>query len=224
MSLVDELRERRDSLEAGEELVFATQDVPVELLRLCYPLGIFPWPYDESELIPWVCPSQRAILHLDQFSLGRSSRRGVKRGDFRITFNEAFNQVIQHCAEVPGRDTWIFPVMQHAYKEAHNQGFAESVEVWQEDRLVGGLYGIWRKGCFSGESMFHTVSHAGKAAVAGLMEELRARGSKWLDIQQLTPHMEAMGAEEVDRNAFLTLLRQQQDSAVMPQETPAHRL
>ena len=204
-ALTAELRQRRDALPDDEDMVFLTRDVPVHLLAHTYPLGIFPWPFEEDQPIPWVCPFERAILRFDRFRLGRSSRRGLDRAGFRVTFNEAFSEVINRCATVPGRDSWIFGYMREAYTGAHEAGFAESVEVWRDDELVGGLYGIRSPGFFSGESMFHSADHAGKAAVQAMVTRLTDAGHHWMDIQQLTPHMIAMGAEAIDRTAFLRL-------------------
>jgi leucyl/phenylalanyl-tRNA--protein transferase len=150
-------------------------------------------------------------LPLDQFHLGRSSRRALQRTAFTVTFDQAFPEVIRACHEAHEPESWIHPLMQSAYLAAHEQGFAHSVEVWEGDALVGGLYGIDSGTFFSGESMFHRRPNAGKAAIQLLVEKTRIRGDRILDIQQCTPHMKAMGAESWSRNRFLRhLLKEQQ--------------
>lgn len=184
------------------EVVCVSRDVPPEALLAAYPLGIFPWPGDDPERIPWVCPRWRGVLPPQQFRLGRSTRRALARAGFQVTENKAFHEVIHACAKVPGRETWIHPNMIEAYTAAHRLGFASSVEVWRGDALEGGLYGIDLGPVFCGESMFHHAPNAGKAAVAHLVRRLADQAGGLLDIQQLTPHMEAMGAEEWSRAKF----------------------
>jgi len=194
------------ALEQDLELLWATRSVPVNALAAAYPLGIFPWPGEEHDWIPWVSPLRRGVLPLDKFRPGKSTLRQLKKASFHITMDQAFPEVIRACAGVPGRDTWIHPAMIDAYCEAHRRGFAHSVEVWRDGELAGGLYGIDSGRVFSGESMFHRRDHAGKAAIAFLVEHLRARGDRLLDIQQLTPHMADLGAEEWPRHDFLQVL------------------
>jgi len=188
------------------DLVWVSDRVPVAALRAAYPLGIFPWPGDRGDLIPWMCPCERGVLPLARFHLGRSSQRGIRHAGYRVSFDQAFPEVIRACAGVPDRDTWIHPEMVRAYTAAHREGFAHSVEVWRDDALVGGLYGIDLEGVFSGESMFHRAPNAGKAAIAALVERLLGEGRTFLDIQQLTPHMAALGAEAWPRRRYLAAL------------------
>ncbi len=197
---------RLQHLHPEEELVWVSTVVPTEALRSSYPLGIFPWPGDDPNVFPWVSPLDRGVLPLEKFHLGKSTRRLLKRSGFTVTFNTAFEQMIQACHHAHAPESWIHPKMQAAYIEAHHQGFAHSVETWQDGKLVGGLYGIDSPQVFSGESMFHSVAGAGKAAVAALVERERERGRTLLDIQQLTPHMEAMGAEAWTREQYLEAL------------------
>ncbi len=193
-------------LEADEEILWVSRTVPVRALQAAYPLGIFPWPGEDPHLIPWVSPATRGVLPLDRFRLGRSSRRQIDRAGFRITRNQAFDDVIHACHHAHAPDSWIHPRMRAAYRAAHRIGLAHSMEVWQGSQLVGGLYGIDSGHFFSGESMFHHVTGAGKAAVAAQVAFGRARGDRLLDIQQLTPHMQAMGAEEWPREGFLEVV------------------
>lgn len=184
------------------ELVWVSQEIPFAAMRAAYPLGIFPWPGNDPDLIPWVCPLERGVLQLSKFRLGRSTRRGLAKSSFRVSFNQAHREVIRACAEVPGRETWIHPKLVVAYEAAFRCGWLQSVEVWEGEALVGGLFGVDCGKVFSGESMFHCRDHAGKAAVAALVARLQARGDALLDIQQLTPHMAAMGAENWTREQY----------------------
>ena len=193
---------RLQSLGPEEELVWFSSDVPVDALRAGYPLGVFPWPGEDTSLFPWLAPTVRGILPLDRFRLGKSTRRQLQRASFEVTFDRAFPEIIRACSTYHGHETWIHPKMVSAYTAAHRLGFARSVEVWENDTLVGGLYGIDSGFMFSGESMFHRRPNAGKAAIRALVEHLKTRGHRFLDIQQLTPHMQAMGAVEIDRTVF----------------------
>jgi leucyl/phenylalanyl-tRNA--protein transferase len=138
--------------------------------------------------------------------------RVVRSGEFRIDVNRAFDEVIRACAEIDRRDldpgTWIDADIIESYGELHRLGFAHSVEVWQGDRLAGGLYGVALGGAFFGESMFHRVTDASKVALTGLVERLLARGFRLLDIQWVTPHLEQFGAVEIPRADYLKRLEE----------------
>jgi leucyl/phenylalanyl-tRNA--protein transferase len=179
----------------------------VEALAAGYPLGVFPWPGDDPDAFPWVLPRMRGVLPLENFHLGKSTRRALQRSPFRVTLDQAFEQIITACHEFHLPESWIHPRMQRAYLSAYRLGFAHSVEVWEEDQLVGGLYGIDSGLFFSGESMFHRKPNAGKLAIRTLVEKLRRRGDTILDIQQLTPHMRVLGAEAWRRSRFLDHLQ-----------------
>jgi len=195
---------RLHHLKNRQELIWLSDVVPPEALAAAYPLGIFPWPGDDANLFPWVCPRGRGVLRYDNFHLGRSTLRQIRKAEFTLTFDTAFAEIIQACHEAHAPESWIHPIMRDSYTQAHQMGFAHSVEVWQNEKLVGGLYGVDSGHFFSGESMFHKVPNAGKAAIRFLVEKLQARGDRFLDIQQLTPHMKAMGAENWSRSHFLT--------------------
>lgn len=186
-----------------------------ERLISAYRHGIFPWP-DGTPFnpIPWVCPPRRAILEFDCLHVPknlRKSQRGLSRLVF--TIDAAFEPVIHACAAAPrrGQDgTWITPAMMGAYIELHRQNQAHSVEAWDGEALVGGLYGVTAGGVFTGESMFHRIGDVSKLCVLFLIDYLRTRGASWIDIQQLTPHFALLGAREVPREDFLAMLRAEQ--------------
>lgn len=175
---------------------------PATLLR-AYRAGVFPW-YNDPEPILWWSPDPRAIFELDQFSLSRRLARTIRAGKFRVTLNQAFEQVMLGCAD---RDrTWITSEMLRAYMRMHDLGYAHSVEAWQGDELAGGVYGVSLGGFFSGESMFHRVRDASKVALAYLLEYLRVRGFVLFDTQVVTEHTLRMGATEIPRSEYLKRL------------------
>jgi leucyl/phenylalanyl-tRNA--protein transferase len=184
----------------------------VENLVTAYSQGIFPWPVPGWPLA-WVCPPRRGILRLNKLHVGRSLARAQRQSPWRISFDEAFGEVMRACQTQPrpGQDgTWITPQLVQGYEALHAAGYAHSVEVWDGPELVGGLYGVAVRGVFAGESMFHYQPNASKLAVLALAEHLRTRGATFFDIQQLTPHMVALGAEELLREEFLELLATEQ--------------
>lgn len=188
-----------------------------ERLLSAYRHGIFPWPDGTpGHPIPWVCPPRRAILEFSALHVPRNLRKAQRHAtEMRYTTDTAFPAVIASCAATPrpGQDgTWITPPMLAAYVELHRRGHAHSIEVWQGETLVGGLYGVTAGGVFTGESMFHRIDNASKLAVLFLIEHLRMRGASWMDIQQLTPHFALLGAREVPRATFLTMLREEQNA------------
>ena len=173
-----------------------------------YSRGIFPWPINES-LLPWCCPEQRAILEFANLHIPRSLAKLKRQELFRFTTDLAFPEVIAACAQISRTGetgTWITNEMMHAYCELHEKGYAHSVEAWEGSTLVGGLYGVDAGGAFSGESMFYLRANASKLALLYLIEHLQKRGLDWIDIQMLTPHLEALGAREIDRSEFLQKL------------------
>ena len=170
-----------------------------------YRRGIFPWPMDDSLLL-WFCPEERAILEFKNLHVPRRLARVKRQMPFRFTIDKAFRDVIVACAEVKRKEetgTWITTQMMRAYCELHQKGYAHSVEAWDGSTLVGGLYGVDAGGAFSGESMFCYRSNASKLALLHLIEHLGSRGLDWIDIQMITPHMEALGAKGINRSEFL---------------------
>lgn len=184
----------------------------MENLLAAYGQGIFPWPIEGLPL-PWFCPPRRGILRFSELHVGRSLARARRQSPWRISFNEDFGAVMRACQAQPrpGQEgTWITDQLLRGYQALHAAGHAHSVEVWEGGELVGGLYGVAVLGVFAGESMFHRRPNASKLAVLALAEHLAARGSSFFDIQQLSPHMAALGAEEVSRAEFLALLAAEQ--------------
>jgi leucyl/phenylalanyl-tRNA--protein transferase len=201
---------------APSDVVAMGEDLRVETLREAYRKGIFPWPHDGLPL-PWFSPRQRAVIFFDELHVGRSLRKVQKRGDFTFTIDRDFRAVIAECAAAdrPDQDgTWIAPAMIAAYTMLHDAGDAHSVEVWEGDALVGGLYGVDCGGLFTGESMFHRRPEASKLALLFLIEHLRERGATLVDCQVMTPHMEALGAREIPRARFLDALAEVQARAI----------
>jgi leucyl/phenylalanyl-tRNA--protein transferase len=177
-------------------------------LAEAYSRGIFPWPVDGYPLL-WFCPPERAILVFDELHVPRSLARERRNTHLRFTIDGAFEHVIRTCASVERaheKGTWITPEMIGGYCEFHRLGRAHSVEAWDGEELVGGLYGVDAGGAFAGESMFHFRPNASKLALLFLTDHLRARGLEWLDIQVLTPHLETLGARLVNRDEFLERL------------------
>ena len=206
-----------DPRRARGDVVALGDDLSPETIIDAYRHGIFPWP-TEGIILPWFSPKRRAVLDYDRLHLSRSLKRAARTTRFEFTIDAAFDRVIGECAAGPrpGQDgTWIFPEVAAAYSELHRLGHAHSVEAWEGGELVGGIYGVDAGGAFGGESMFHRRPDASKLALLHLMEHLHARGLDWLDIQVMTPHMEAMGARMISRPAFLRRLEEAQESGLV---------
>ncbi|MDY0170516.1 MAG: leucyl/phenylalanyl-tRNA--protein transferase [Thermoguttaceae bacterium] len=177
-----------------------------EWLLDAYSHGIFPWPMGSHDNpVPWCSPDPRAVIPLDAFHVPRRLQQTVRSGRFSVTSDRDFAGVIQGCARRHGHEggTWITPRMIRAYQRLHELGFAHSVEVWREGRLVGGVYGVALGGLFAGESMFHTERDASKVALVHLVAHLRRRGYSLFDIQQWTAHTGRFGAVEIRRCDYL---------------------
>jgi len=199
---------------ARGDVVAIGDDLRVETLRDAYRHGIFPWPHENLPM-PWFSPRRRTVIVFDELHVGRSLRKAQRRSGFTYTIDRAFDKVIASCAGTPRGDetgTWIGPEIIAAYTDLHRAGDAHSVEVWRDDALVGGLYGVDAGGLFTGESMFHVAADASKLALLFLIEHLCTRGATWLDCQVMTPHMEALGAREIKRAQFLDMLAEEQAS------------
>lgn len=205
-----------DPRRSRSDIIALGADLTPDTLRDAYRHGIFPWPHDGLEDLPWFSPRRRAVIFFDQMHVGRSLRKVDRRHPWRLTIDTAFERVIRACAAAPRPDqdgTWIEDAIIAAYVRLHEQHLAHSVEAWDGDELIGGLYGVDAGGVFTGESMFHHRSDASKIALLYLINHLRARGCHWLDCQVMTPHMEALGATLIPRSKFLDLLVEAQDSS-----------
>lgn len=186
-------------------------DLSVKRLLLAYHSGIFPW-FEGGQPILWWSPDPRMVLFPENLRVSRSLRKTLKSGKFKITFNNNFEEVIKNCATVPRKGqagTWITDEMQQAYIAMYKAGHALSVEVWENDKLVGGLYGVDlpQKKVFCGESMFSLVRDASKVAFFHLSEYAKSKNYKCIDCQIYNAHLASLGAEEMERNRFLEFLR-----------------
>lgn len=184
-------------------------DLSVERLLLAYRNGIFPW-FEDGEIITWWCPPKRMVVNPTEFKPSKSMRNILNRNLFKVTFNQCFKDVVILCQQTyrPGQDgTWITNEMIDAYTKLHILGHAQSVEVWLDNQLVGGLYGVDLKNVFCGESMFSLVSNASKVAFAALSEYLKSNQYLLLDCQVHNDHLESLGAFEISRETFLKILK-----------------
>jgi leucyl/phenylalanyl-tRNA--protein transferase len=196
----------RHTLDEG--IVDLSDDVRVERLLEAYSFGIFPWPHEDLPTL-WFCPEERGVIDFQDFHIAGSLAKFMRKNPYQVTLNREFDAVIEACAKVPRplqRGTWITPRLLKAYKDFHRAGYAHSVEVWSGGELAGGLYGVYVAGVFCGESMFHVQDNASKVALVTLVEFLRARGLLWMDIQMVTPALEAFGGKYISRGDFLQRL------------------
>ncbi len=185
-------------------------DLSPERLLLAYQMGIFPW-YAEGDPILWWAPVPRLILVPREFHLSRSLRKELKKGTFEFSMDAAFREVIQACAEIrtdQQAPTWINQEMIDAYCRLHELGYAHSLECWQDEALVGGLYGVAVGGIFFGESMFSRRANSSKAALATLSRQLALWNFACIDCQMRTEHLISLGAKEVPGRQFFALLQQ----------------
>ena len=183
-------------------------DLSPALLLHAYARGIFPWFDDDDGPVLWWSPDPRTVLFPDRMRVSRSLRRRLRREDYAVTFDTAFEQVIAACAAPRGgqNGSWITPAMQAAYTRLHALGFAHSVEAWRDGRLAGGLYGVSLGRMFFGESMFTAQTDASKVALAHLAETLRHWRFELIDCQIDNAHLASLGAEPLPREHFLERL------------------
>ena len=179
-------------------------DLQPEAILAAYRQGYFPMAEHRHGLVHWYTADPRTIIPLDAFHRGRNLRRSLRRREFALTINTAFDDVIRSCAE--REETWISDAIIRAYATLHRRGHAHSVECWNEGILAGGLYGVSIGGAFFGESMFSRRENASKVALAALVERLRERRFLLLDSQFMNEHMRQFGAIEIPRSAYLALL------------------
>ncbi len=205
----------------SEGLIFVGGNLEIETLVKAYRSRIYPWPYDPTYPILWFCPEPRGILDFADFHIPKSLQKFIAKKQYTLTVNKAFTRVIEECAKQkrPNQDgTWIIPQMLAAYTKFHEAGYAHSVECWDGDRLVGGLYGVFVDGLFSGESMFYLEPNTSKICFVKLVELLKKHGSLWMDIQMTTPVTELLGGKYITRADFLKRLD------VLHTKNPEHKI
>ncbi len=186
----------------ADGLVAVGGDLSPQRLRAAYERGIFPW-FDASVPPLWWSPDPRGVLPFEQLHVSRSLRRQLRRGEFELTWNRAFADVIRGCATARLDGTWILPEMIAAYLQLHRDGDAHSLEVWRDGALVGGIYGVQRGGLFAAESKFHTVTGASKVALVACVHTVYGAGIRLFDVQFTTPHLRSMGAVDWPRHRYL---------------------
>ena len=199
-------RGANDKLQRTRNSVTAPPLDPALVVR-AYRQGVFPMALEDGD-IGWFSPDPRGVIPLEAFHLPARLARVLRQGRFEITVDRAFEDVMRACSERPDDGTWISEAIVECYVTLHRLGLAHSVEVRRDGRLVGGLYGVHLGGAFFGESMFHRETDASKVALAALVDRLRRRGFRLLDVQWLTPHLAQFGAVEIPRAAYLRQLQQ----------------
>lgn len=212
-------------LASPEGLLAMGGDLRAERLLEAYRHGVFPW-YNEGQPILWWSPDPRSVLFLDKLKVSRSLRKSLRNGQFTVTLDTQFRQVVEACsaprtnADTPGTPsgTWIHPEMTEAYCELYRMGYAHSVESWVDKQLVGGLYGLSLGGAFFGESMFSRSSDASKVALVCLVRQLQRWKFDFIDVQISSDHMSSLGTTDMRRDQFISLLNKslEKDSRVGP--------
>ena len=189
-----------------EGIIALGGDLSIERLTHAYKNGIFPW-FSDNDPIVWYCPFERMVLFPAEIKISKSMQKIINKNEFTITENTAFEAVIYNCKNIDRNDgfgTWITNDMEQAYINLHKKGIAKSIEVWFKDELVGGLYGIEINHIFCGESMFSKVSNASKLA---FMHLAKNKNYKLIDCQIYNEHLASLGAREIDRSLFLSILK-----------------
>lgn len=194
------------ALEYPDGLIAAGGDLTLSRLLQAYQRGIFPW-FNPDEPILWWSPHSRAVLPPAELHISRRLRRRVRQQNYQLSLDTAFAQVMQACSQRP-EGTWLGSAMQAAYLELHRRGFAHSIEVWRDDKLIGGLYGVALGRIFFGESMFSAANDGSKLAMVWLCRQLQAWDFALLDCQVHSAHLQRMGIRELPRAAFESLLQQ----------------
>nr|WP_294877429.1 leucyl/phenylalanyl-tRNA--protein transferase [uncultured Pedobacter sp.] len=197
----DEIVFPNPALADPDGLLAVGGDLSIERLLLAYRNGIFPW-FSDDDPICWYSPHERCVIYPAEVKVSKSMAKVLKSGAFVVTFNKAFREVIVNCAKVGRKDqpgTWITQEMQDAYISLHEKGYAKSVEVWKDNVLVGGLYGVEVGDVFCGESMFSLVSNASKTALIWLCKTDRF---KLIDCQLPNDHLMSLGAEMISRKQY----------------------
>ena len=197
----------------GEEdgLVAIGGDLSVDRLLLAYSNGFFPWfSFKHQDEPLWYCPLQRFVIFPSEVHISHSMQQFIKKGSLKATINKDFEGVIRNCATAQNRNeeegAWLGPNIINAYTELHRQGFAASVEIWDDNRLVGGLYGVNLGRAFFGESMFSLVPNASKLALIYLAHMFEALGGKLIDCQFETPHLRSMGGRFIPYEEYINII------------------
>lgn len=197
-------------------LLAAGGDLSPERLIAAYRLGIFPW-FSEDQPILWWCPNPRCVVIPQEVHVSRSLRKHIRKHELSLSFDQDFDRVIRHCARLESEEgTWITEEMYEAYISLFEQGIAHSVELWESDTLVGGLYGLSMGRCFFGESMFSLRPNASKVAFAALCRQLERWQFPLIDCQIENPHLISLGAKSIPRQEFLSILKNNVDSEAAP--------
>lgn len=208
--LPDEIVFPNPELSEEDGLLAVGGDLSIERLLIAYSNGIFPW-YNPGEEILWWCPKPRFILKPEEIKISKSMRKIIRKGMFKVTFNNDFEGVISNCKnlrEETYEGTWITDEMKEAYINLHKHGYALSVETYLDNELVGGLYGVIIGKCYFGESMFSKVSNASKMALIALAQKLEEDGFIFIDCQMQTKHLESMGGKFVEWDEFKAMLKE----------------
>lgn len=197
------------ALREPDGLLAAGGDLSAERLIQAYRHGCFPW-FQEGQPILWWSPDPRTVIFPDELHVSRSLAKAIRQGRFKVTFDQDFGAVIRACASprAYADETWITGSIQAAYLELHQRGYAHSVEVWDGEELVGGLYGLAMGQLFFGESMFSRADNASKVGFATLVERLRSWGFVLIDCQMHTRHLQSFGARPITRAAFAQYLHE----------------
>ena len=184
-------------------------DLSTERLLLAYCHGIVPWYAFREGIIQWYCPMQRFVIFPEEVHVSHSMRNLFNKGKYSVSINAAFDEVIENCGKlrIEEEGAWLGEEMTRAYKELHRLQYATSVEVWEEKKLVGGLYGVTLNGCFFGESMFSLVPSASKIALIFLADIMLQTGGKMIDCQLETPHLKSMGGRFIDYDEYMEIIR-----------------
>ena len=207
--LTEELKFPKVEEASSEGLLAVGGDLSPERLMLAYSNGIFPW-FNEDSLILWWSPDPRMVLYPQKIRISKSMKKIMREGRFKLTKNQCFDEVIHQCAYIARKDqdgTWITKAMKEAYNRLFEQGHCISYEVWEDNQLVGGLYGVDLGHVFCGESMFSKVSNASKFAFVHLANDLAQKNYLLIDCQLHTGHLQTLGAEEISREKYMEILK-----------------
>lgn len=199
----------------GDEdgLIALGGDLSIDRLLLAYSNGIFPWYSFRDSPILWYCPLKRFVIYPNEIHISHSMRTLINKEIYHVTINKDFENVIRNCSNlrIQQEGAWLGDEMIQAYIRLHNEGFAASVEVWESDKLVGGLYGVTLGKCFFGESMFSLVPSASKLALIHLAETLQRNGGNMIDCQFETPHLKSMGGKYISYEEYMKNVRDEKE-------------